>query len=375
MINIAIVVGTRPEAIKLIPVHKVLVANDSCNVHLVSTGQHEELINPLWDLFNVSPDSSLNILKDSQTRGLGELTATLIDKLDQLLRTKKFDCIIVQGDTTTSMVASLVGYYHKTKIAHVEAGLRTGLKYSPFPEEVNRKMISTIADFHFAPTQQAKENLNIENSSGEIHVTGNTGIDSLAFVRDKVRSENKEFAERFAKQLDGYKDLVLITGHRRENLGGRFEIIFDALVSLAKKYRDIGYIYPVHLNPMVRNQVNEKLKGIANIHLIKPVRYDEMVYLMDVSRLIMTDSGGIQEEGPFLNKPIIVLRESTERPEAVAAGCSLLAGSTVEDIIYSFEEVMFNDELYQEMSLARNPYGDGKAGLRIAEILIESLSE
>ena len=368
-----IIVGTRPEAIKLIPVYKALKLNNRCVVHLVSTGQHEELLMPVWELFDISPDTTLNVLRPNQS--LSSLTEILINQIDKLFNKTKFHCLIVQGDTTTSMVASLVGFYHGVKIAHVEAGLRTGNKYSPFPEEINRKITSVIADFHFAPTLKAVENLGKENIGGIIEVTGNTGIDSLVEVVNIIRGNLHPYESKFNALIGDYNTTVLITGHRRENIGSRFDIIFRAVRSLAHRYPSIGFIYPVHFNPNVRKQVDDILKGVSNIHLIEPVRYDEMVYLMDVSQLVMTDSGGIQEECPFLGKPVIVLRDSTERPEAIEAGCSVLSGNSENQIVDVFEKTFFNKETYEQMSQAINPYGNGKSGLKIAEILMNNFSD
>lgn len=366
-----IIVGTRPEAIKLIPVYKALKIKNQCTVHLMSTGQHEELLKPVWKLFGVRPDTTLNVLRPNQS--LSSLTEALTNQIDNILNKSNFDCVIVQGDTTTSMIASLVGFYHRIKIAHVEAGLRTGIKYSPFPEEINRKIISVIADFHFTPTINAAENLLKENISGVIEVTGNTGIDSLSEVVNIIKGDSNTYEYKFKNYLQNYDNIVLITGHRRENIGVRFDLIFRAIQALSKKYPTICFIYPVHLNPNVRRQVDDVLKGIPNIHLIDPVSYDEMVYLMDVSRIVMTDSGGVQEECPYLGKPVIVLRESTERPEAIEAGCSVLSGNSVDEIVGVFEKVMFNEEVYDRMCRAVNPFGDGNSGMRIAEILVSNI--
>lgn len=363
--KILIIIGTRPEAIKLLPLCIVL-KKSGFDVLVVNTGQHKELLDPLWTLFNCRPDFNLNVIKENQS--LSDLSAVLLVKVEEIVKQTIPEFIITQGDTTSCMIGSLVGFYNKVKVAHVEAGLRTYNIDSPFPEELNRRIVSLMANINFTPTDQASQNLINEDVKGEIVKTGNTGIDGLLTILTQVRKKEENYFKKFNKTLKNQN--ILITGHRRENQGQRFEEIFIAIKELANENPDISFIYPVHFNPNVRKQVNALLKGVENIHLIEPVPYEEMIFLMDQSYLIMTDSGGIQEEAPSLNKPVIVLRDSTERPEGVKSGCSVLAGfnkETIKEMFYS----IFNDrEKYKEMANVQNPYGDGKATKRIAEYFL-----
>ncbi len=363
--NILIIIGTRPEAIKLLPLCAVL-KNSGFDVLVVNTGQHRELLDPLWNIFKWKPDFNLNVIKEDQS--LSDLSAVLLTNIEQIVKQTRPNYIITQGDTTSCMVGSLVAFYNKVKVAHVEAGLRTFDINSPFPEELNRRIVSHIADINFTPTEQATQNLIKENVKGKIIETGNTGIDALMLTLKQVRKRESAYLKKFEIILK--KQNILITGHRRENHGGRFDEIFTAIKELASENPNVSFIYPVHFNPNVRIQVNAILKGIDNIHLIEPVAYDEMIFLMDQSFIIMTDSGGIQEEAPSLNKPVIILRDTTERPEGVQSGCSVLAGfekETIKEMFYS----IFNDhEKYQYMANRENPYGDGKATERIAEYFL-----
>ncbi len=338
------------------------------------TSQHKSMLQQVLRLFEIEADYDLNIMKGNQT--LSYLTSQSAKKIDGLLREEKFDLIFSQGDTTTAMMAPLVAFYHKIKSAHVEAGLRSRRKYSPFPEEINRVLISHIADYHFAPTSSARENLLTEGiESGRIWVTGNTVIDALFFILEKVRRDDAKYAEYFSQRkirVDG-KKMILVTGHRRENFGKSFENICAALKSIAETY-EVDIVYPVHLNPNVKNIVFKKLGRIKNIHLIAPLPYDKLVYLMDKAYLVVTDSGGIQEEAPSLGKPVLVMREVTERPEGIEAGTVKLSGTERESIISDTRSLLEDDALYERMSRASNPYGDGKASQRIFKV-IESLKD
>ncbi len=363
--KILVIIGTRPEAIKLLPLCLVL-KKSGFDVLVINTGQHKELLEPLWQLFNLKPDFYLNVIKENQS--LSDLSAILLVKIEQIVKQITPKYIITQGDTTSCMVGSLVGFYNKVKIAHVEAGLRTFDINSPFPEELNRRIVSIIANINFTPTDQASQNLIQEKVKGKIVKTGNTGIDALLQTLKIVRERKTTYSNKFKNILKNQN--ILITGHRRENQGERFKEIFTAIKELAGENPYVSFIYPVHFNPNVRKQVNEMLKEVDNIHLIEPVDYDEMVFLLDSSYLIMTDSGGIQEEAPSLNKPVLVLRDTTERPEGVHSGCSVLAGykkETIKEVFYS----IFNDQQkYHNMANKENPYGDGKATERIAEYFL-----
>jgi len=363
----AIVLGTRPEAIKLIPVYLELKKRGS-TVDLVSTGQHRSMLDQIFQFFGITPDVSLEVMVHDQT--LSGLTARLTNSLQECFEAGKYDVVIVQGDTTTAMVASLVAYYNHLVVAHVEAGLRTYNKYSPFPEEINRQVISRIADRHFAPTKFAGEILNKEQTKG-VHVVGNTVIDSLLFCLDKVTEQENCYKEKFPL-LAKYEKLVLITGHRRESFGKGFDEICRAIKVLSQQYPRILFYYPVHLNPNVKNKVHNILANIPNVYLGEPLPYDELVYLMSRSFIILTDSGGIQEEAPSLNVPVLVMRETTERPEGVEAGCSKLVGTNMQKIVESFEELMNVPQKYQQMARAMNPYGDGRSAQRITDILLSN---
>ncbi|MEQ9467741.1 MAG: UDP-N-acetylglucosamine 2-epimerase (non-hydrolyzing) [Ekhidna sp.] len=364
MPRITILVGTRPEAIKLIPVYKKLLEEVNFEIRLVSTGQHKEMLQNVFDFFGVSPQVDLGLMTKNQTLSL--FTSRAFEEIDKELSKNPADLVIVQGDTTTAMVAAMVGYYHQIDIAHVEAGLRTYNKYSPFPEEVNRRIISSVANIHFAPTEKAREVLEKEGYNN-IHVTGNTTIDSLLLTKRIIETNAKTYDLKFKSDLSK-KGNVLITGHRRESFGEGFDIICDAIEKLARKYSELQFIYPVHLNPNVKDKVFSKLEEIQNIVLLPPLPYDELVYLMMQSKLILTDSGGIQEEAPSLNIPVVVMRNDTERMEGIEAGCSVLAG--VSDGIFDLaSEILEDKRLYWKMSQAQNPYGAGDAAKKISIVV------
>ena len=368
--NIGIVVGTRPEAIKLMPVYLELKRHFS-SVELISTGQHSSMLEQIFSFFEVTPDVALDVMMPNQS--LAGLSARLNERLQSCYEKRKYDLIIVQGDTTTAMVASLVAFYNRIKVAHVEAGLRTYNKFSPFPEEINRQIIGRVADYHFAPTQNAMDILHKEGVEN-CFLVGNTVIDSLMLCLQKVQANEKQYKEKY-KIINDYSKLILITGHRRENFASGFEEICSAIKHLSEVYPNYLFYYPVHLNPNVKNKVSHLLNGIKNIVLDKPLPYDELIYLMSRSYIILTDSGGIQEEGPTLNVPILVMRDTTERPEGIENGCALLVGASSEKIISEFNNLVTNAVFYRKMAEAGNPYGDGKAAVYISETLLKEKTE
>lgn len=365
------VFGTRPEAIKMAPLVKYLQNDSRFDCRVCVTAQHREMLDQVLSLFDITPDHDLNIMSPGQD--LYDITSRILVGLRDVLQAEKPDALLVHGDTSTTFAASLAAFYQRIAIGHVEAGLRTGNLYSPWPEEANRKLTGTLAHWHFAPTQNSFNNLRKEAiPEAQITVTGNTVIDALLQVRDKVQ-QSPELQQTFASQfdfLDDNKRLVLVTGHRRENFGEGFEHICAALARLAKEHRDIQVVYPVHLNPHVQEPVNRLLADVDNVHLIKPLDYLPFVYLMNRSHLILTDSGGIQEEAPSLGKPVLVMRDTTERPEAVEAGTVKLVGTNADTIYQQASLLLSDQEAYDVMSIAHNPYGDGKACARIADALV-----
>lgn len=363
--NIGIIIGTRPEAIKLIPVYLELKKHFS-SVELISTGQHASMLEQIFSFFEIKPDVALDVMMPNQS--LAGLTARLCDRLQTCYEERKYDLVIVQGDTTTAMTASLVAFYNRIKVAHVEAGLRTYNKFSPYPEEVNRQIISRIADYHFAPTQRALDVL-ISEKIENCYLVGNTVIDSLVLCLEKVKRNAEQYEKKY-QTINGYTKLVLITGHRRENFGRGFEDICSAIKHLSITYPGYVFYYPVHLNPNVKDKVSQYLSGLKNVVLDEPLPYDELIYLMNRSYIILTDSGGIQEEGPSLHVPILVMRDTTERPEGIENGCSLLVGTSSEKIISEFNKLANEPAFYRKMAEAGNPYGDGKSAIYIDEILV-----
>ena len=371
MKRILLVFGTRPEAIKMAPLAiKFKENNKSFETKVCVTGQHRQMLDQVLDLFGLTPDFDLNLMKPGQT--LSDVTSGVLKGLEGVFAEWLPDVVLVHGDTATTFAASLAAYYHKVKIGHVEAGLRTGDIYSPWPEEANRKLTGSLANYHFAPTQSSYNNLIKENINPKnITITGNTVIDALLNVKEKVETDHKVIAD-FKSQfsfLDQSKKMILVTGHRRENFGQGFLNICQALANIAKRYSDVQIVYPVHLNPNVQKPVNKLLSGISNIHLIAPQDYLPFVYLMNHSYLILTDSGGIQEEAPSLGKPVLVMRDTTERPEAVDAGTVKLVGTDAAIIEKSVSELIENAVLYQQMAESHNPYGDGTASQQIIEFL------
>jgi len=362
-LKILTVFGTRPEAIKMAPVIKALDSETNIESKVCVTAQHREMLDQVLDLFAIQPDYDLNIMQAGQD--LTDITCSVLAGLKNIIHDNKPDRILVHGDTTTTFVATLAAYYQCVPVGHVEAGLRTGNIYAPFPEEINRKLTASIADLHFAPTQKAKENLLLEGiNQAAIHITGNTVIDALLDTVEKLKSSsNIQFPF-----LSQEKKLILVTGHRRENFGHGFDSICYALKQLSQR-EDLQIVYPVHLNPNVREPVLRILGNCENIHLIEPQDYLPFVYLMNQAYLILTDSGGIQEEAPALGKPVLVMRETTERPEAVEAGTVVLVGTDKNKIVAECERLLDDKASYDKMSFAHNPYGDGKASFRIIEEL------
>lgn len=368
--KILTVFGTRPEAIKMAPLVKKFEQLNEIDSKVCVTGQHREMLDQVLKLFEIIPDYDLNIMKSGQT--LGEVTSRIITNLQPIIESFEPELILVHGDTSTTFCSALAAYYNQISVGHIEAGLRTGNIYSPWPEEGNRKLVSCITKYHFAPTDEARNNLVAEGVAlSEIFVTGNTVIDALFLVREKIEHDEikKVELQKLFPMLDKSRKMVLITGHRRENFGEGFKRICDSIQILSKTHPDVDFLYPVHLNPKVREPVNRLLSFSPNIHLIEPQGYVEFVYLMMESHLILTDSGGIQEEAPALGKPVLVMRNTTERPEAVNAGTVKLVGTNTEKIVSSVNELLNNDEAYSLMSGAHNPYGDGNAVSKIIEII------
>lgn len=363
--------GTRPEAIKMAPLVHALENDTHFEAKVCVTAQHREMLDQVLELFEITPDYDLDLMKAGQT--LNEITARILLNLKSVLQEFKPDVVLVHGDTATTFAASLAAYYEQIAVGHVEAGLRTGNIYSPWPEEGNRKLTGALTKYHFAPTETSKRNLLQENYLAEnIYVTGNTVIDALLMVKDKINNDtelNANLATKFA-MLNTNKKLILVTGHRRESFGDGFERICEALAITAKRYPDAQILYPMHLNPNVREPVNRILKDIDNIYLIEPQQYLPFIYLMDRAYIILTDSGGIQEEAPSLGKPVLVMRNTTERPEAIKAGTVKLVGTDVNTITLAINELMDKTEMYQRMSFSHNPYGDGKACKRILSSLL-----
>lgn len=368
--KVLIVFGTRPEAIKMAPLVKILSEDDRFLLNVCVTAQHREMLDQVLTLFNIHPDFDLNVMSQGQT--LYDVTSKILLGMNDVLSKFSPDIVLVHGDTTTTLATSLASYYARIPVGHVEAGLRTGNIYSPWPEEANRKLTGAIADLHFAPTSAAKSNLMSEGiPEQKIFVTGNTVIDSLLHVNKMIKGDDNLRAElqKPFSFLNQEKKLILVTGHRRENFGEGFERICNALHSIAHRNEDVEILYPVHLNPNVREPVNRILADTPNIHLIEPLEYLPFVYLMSKAYLILTDSGGIQEEAPSLGKPVLVMRDNTERPEAVDAGTVKLIGTESERIIREIESLLNNPTLYRTMSEAHNPYGNGLSANQIAEIL------
>ncbi|MBS0467516.1 MAG: UDP-N-acetylglucosamine 2-epimerase (non-hydrolyzing) [Proteobacteria bacterium] len=377
--KVMVVFGTRPEAIKMAPLVKALQrAAPAIQTVVCVTAQHREMLDQVLRLFDIQPEHDLNVMKPGQD--LFDITANILTGLKPVLAAERPDLVLVHGDTSTTLAASLAAYYTRAKVGHVEAGLRTGNKWAPFPEEMNRRITGALADIHFAPTSAARANLLREGvQEQDIHVTGNTVIDALLDVVGKLRmdaAQRKRLDEEFSF-LDASRRLVLVTGHRRENFGAGFQNICHALADIASSHPDVDVLYPVHLNPNVRQPVHDILaaRQLRNVHLIDPVDYLPFVYLMDRSYLIITDSGGVQEEAPSLGKPVLVMRDTTERPEAVQAGTVRLVGTDREKLVAEATRLLSDSQAYAEMAQAHNPYGDGKAVQRIVKTLLDMKQE
>ncbi|MGS2716935.1 non-hydrolyzing UDP-N-acetylglucosamine 2-epimerase [Eionea flava] len=368
--KILTVFGTRPEAIKMAPLVHALDSDKRFESRVCVTAQHREMLDQVLMLFKITPNYDLNLMKAGQT--LPEVTSRILTELTPVLKEFKPDVVLVHGDTATTFAAGLAAYYEQIAVGHVEAGLRTGNIYSPWPEEGNRKLTGALAKYHFAPTENSKQNLLNENCLNDsIYITGNTVIDALLQVKAQIESDivlSNELGSCFP-MLDSSKKLILVTGHRRESFGGGFERICEALAQTAKTHSNVQIIYPVHLNPNVQEPVKRILSAVDNVHLVEPQEYLPFVYLMNRAHIILTDSGGIQEEAPSLGKPVLVMRDTTERPEAVDAGTVKLVGTDMEAITTALHELLVNDAAYSVMSRAHNPYGDGSACQRICDIL------
>ena len=362
--------GTRPEAIKLGPVIRELEKHPDIVSQVCVTAQHRQMLDQVLKLFGIKPDFDLDLMRKDQS--LFDITADALRKLQDVLKDEQPDIVLVQGDTTTAFVASLAAYYLRVKIGHVEAGLRTEDKYNPFPEEMNRRLADVLSDLYFAPTQRAEQNLLREGISAEkVFITGNTVIDALFLVlRQEPRSKSQLVFSDFGLSTDDSR-LILVTGHRRESFGEGFEKICQGLKLIAERNPDVQIVYPVHMNPNVKEPVYRILGGVENVHLIEPLDYAQFVFLMKRAYLILTDSGGIQEEAPSLGKPVLVMREKTERPEAIEAGTAKLVGTDSNRIFRETQRLLDNADEYNKMARAVNPFGDGKAAERIVQILLK----
>lgn len=367
-VKIMTVFGTRPEGIKMAPIVKELEKREGVESVVCVTAQHREMLDQVLNIFNIEPDYDLNIFKAGQT--LTEITTRALEGLEEVIIKEKPDVLLVQGDTTTVFAGALAAFYQRVKIGHVEAGLRSGNLYSPYPEEANRKLTGVLANYHFAPTNRNKENLLKEGYPEEdIYVTGNTVIDALKYVV----KENYIFNIDLLNKLDyENKRVILLTAHRRENIGRPMENIFSALRDIVQKYEDVELVFPMHLNPKVREIAYKILSNNHRIHLIEPLDYEPMANLMSKAHLIVTDSGGLQEEGPSFGVPVLVIREETERPEGIEAGTAKLVGTSYDGVYNGLDLLLSNEEEYRKMANAVNPYGDGKASIRIVDILLNS---
>jgi UDP-N-acetylglucosamine 2-epimerase (non-hydrolysing) len=369
LIKVLTVFGTRPEGIKMAPIIKKMEDENDIENIVCITAQHREMLDQVLNIFQIEPDYDLNIFKPGQT--LTEITTRALEGLEKVIVEAKPDILLVQGDTTTVFAGALAAFYQKVKIGHVEAGLRSGNMYSPYPEEGNRKLTGVITNFHFAPTERNKENLLKEGYPlDRIFITGNTVIDALFHVV----KENYVFEEEILNSIDyENKRVILMTSHRRENIGKPMENIFEAIKDIAIKYDDVEVVFPIHLNPNVRKIAYRVFDGVENIHLIEPLEYQSFTNLMAKSYIVVTDSGGLQEEAPSLGKPVFVVREETERPEGIKAGTAKLVGTNKDNIFKELDNILSNNEEYNKMANAVNPYGDGKASERIVNIILENL--
>ena len=371
-INVLVSLGTRPEGIKLAPVIKAFERNQQLfRSTICSTGQHKEMLDQVMDFFEIKPDVLLNLMTENQT--LGSLSVKILQNMEKVLERVSPDILIVQGDTTTAFLTALAAYYKKIKICHVEAGLRTYNKFNPFPEEINRQLISRIADYNFTPTEKSKNNLIDEGiNSDTIFLTGNTIVDALEWGMEKIKSRQADIEKKSIFQRISGPDnerIILVTMHRRESFGEELKNVCFALKKVAEENKSIKIVYPVHLNPNVRKPVYSLLSGLDNIILMEPLCYEEFLWLMYKSYLIITDSGGVQEEAPTFKKPVLVIRKFTERPESVEKGISRLVGTETETIIREISLLLNNENEYKKMIAVSNPYGDGRASERIINII------
>ena len=370
--KILTVFGTRPEAIKMAPVIQAFKADPYFDLRVCVTAQHRQMLDQVLELFEIKPDFDLNIMSSGQS--LNEITSNILTRIEVVLKKCQPDCVLVHGDTSTTFSATLAAYYQQIPVGHVEAGLRTGNLYSPWPEEANRKLTGVLTRYHFSPTQESKQNLLNEGvNPANIVVTGNTVIDALFFIRDKIYNDHrieKGLADQYPF-LRG-KKLILVTGHRRESFGTGFEHICTALTQIANSHQNTVILYPVHLNPNVQEPVNRLLSKVKNVHLLEPLDYLSFIYLLSKAYLVLTDSGGLQEEAPSLGKPVLVMRETTERPEAIVAGTVKLVGTDTIKIVDEVNRLLTDKSAYLKMSRAINPYGDGKASSRIVETFKQS---
>ena len=366
-IKVMTVFGTRPEGIKMAPIIKAMEKVSEIENTICITAQHREMLDQVLNLFKIEPDYDLNIFKPGQT--LTEITMRALEGLEKVILKVKPDILLVQGDTSTVFSGALAAFYQKVKIGHVEAGLRSGNLYSPYPEEANRKLTGVLTDFHFAPTERNRQNLLKEGYSEEkIFVTGNTVIDALQYAV----KENYEFEIQLLNDLDyNNRKIILLTSHRRENIGMPMENIFSAINQIALKYDEVEVVFPVHLNPKVREIANRIFKENNRVHLIEPLDYEPFTNLMAKSYLVVTDSGGLQEEGPTFGKPVLVVREETERPEGIEAGTAKLVGTDYDNILKEIDTLITDKKEYDKMANAVNPYGDGKASERIVDIILK----
>jgi UDP-N-acetylglucosamine 2-epimerase (non-hydrolysing) len=374
MAKILFVFGTRPEAIKMAPLIKAMEKDGHFLSKVCVTGQHRKMLDQVLEFFHIVPDFDLQLMKENQT--LADITAGVVKGVDQIIKEEfRPDYIIVQGDTTTAMAGALAAFYSKVKVIHIEAGLRSHDKYSPYPEELNRILIGQIADLHFAPTPTAVRNLlsdGVDESS--VWNVGNTVIDALLTGLAIIKDHDSTVYDSYFNFVDRTKRLILVTGHRRENFGGPFENICQAIKTIAEKNPDVEIVYPVHMNPQVRTTVGNILSDVPRVHLIEPLDYSRLIWLLNMSTLVLTDSGGIQEEAPALGKPVLVLRDVTERTEGVEAGTAKLVGTNYENIVTSCQELLTDGALYQKMAKSVNPYGDGTTSTQIISVLQAVLS-
>jgi len=378
-----VVAGTRPEAVKMAPVYFALKESKTLDVVFLSTAQHRQMLDQTLQSFGIVPEHDLNLMQPGQS--LVDLTSRVLNSVHGWCEQYRPAALLVQGDTTTVLASSLAAFYQRIPIGHVEAGLRTGDMMSPFPEEMNRRLTSPLARWHFCPTEVSRQNLLRESISEQVHVTGNTVVDALLWIRNKLKAQGRSAIDvgkrvgASSRFVDNYmakddKPWILVTGHRRESFGDGFERICQSVVQLTREFPELGILYPVHLNPSVREPVQRILGNVANIELVEPAGYEDFVWLMDHCYFILSDSGGVQEEAPSLGKPVLVLRDQTERPEGVEAGTCTLVGTDLGRILKAARELLSNPSEYQRRTKLANPYGDGTASLKIRAILESTLT-